>query len=96
VPAVDGRDELVEPGLRRLGARLGVDPLAWALEGGEDYELLFSTRAAEATIRRAFDSLEIATPARAVGRVVAGRGARLVDGRGRAVRRPDATFRHFS
>jgi hypothetical protein len=49
----------------------------------------------EATIRAAFDSLEIATPIHRIGRTVAGRGARLVDGAGRPVRRADATFRHF-
>jgi thiamine-monophosphate kinase len=37
----------VHPGAREAASRLGADALAWALSGGEDYELLFAADRAE-------------------------------------------------
>jgi len=39
---VDAGDVPVHPGASAWVARASVDPLAWALSGGEDYELLFA------------------------------------------------------
>jgi thiamine-monophosphate kinase len=65
-------------------ARLGLDPLALALGGGEDYELLFTARpsgpSAAALARR------LGLPVAEVGRVVRGGGRERPSGRG---------FRHF-
>ncbi len=35
----------MSPGVLTLAARVGVDPLSWALGGGEDYQLLFTVSA---------------------------------------------------
>ena len=55
---------------RRVAAAAGVDPLAWALYGGEDYELVFTVdpRAAEAVARAVADAT--GTLVTAVGEVV--------------------------
>lgn len=74
--------EALRPDLIAVSAELGIDPLVLALEGGEDYALVFTTR------RRA--------PLRAsvrIGRVVAGRGAFLA-GAGRRLSLLGPGFEH--
>jgi thiamine-monophosphate kinase len=65
-------------------ARLRLDPLALALAGGEDYELLFTLRPGapgeQALSRR------LGAPVREIGRIVRGRGVRGLSARG---------FEHF-
>ena len=62
------------PGFARACAKLRLDPLALALAGGEDYELLFTVRPGgprEATLSR-----RLGAPVREIGRIVRGRGVR--------------------
>ena len=68
---------------RALAGRLGLDPLRWALTGGEDFELLFCVEAEAAgqIARRAED--ELALPVTAIGEVTDGQGVRVL--------RPDGT-----
>jgi thiamine-monophosphate kinase len=62
-------------------ARLGLDPLKLALDGGEDYALLFTVPAARAArVPRVFRG----TPITRIGEIVRGRGVQLVDPAGRA------------
>jgi thiamine-monophosphate kinase len=71
--------------------RLGADPEALLLAGGEDYELLFTLRPgappAPALARR------LGVPVREIGRIRAGRGVRVRGGRAGA--RGVGGFRHF-
>lgn len=71
---------------RQAARALGQDPLAWAVSGGEDYELLVTLEAAEAP--RLSRGLEAATgtPLTVIGEVTAGRGRPVfVDARGAPV-----------
>jgi thiamine-monophosphate kinase len=70
------------------------DPLEWALGGGEDYELLFSSPPGlAAKIERELPRLT-GVSATCVGRVRRGKGVLLV-GSGRARRLPESGFDHF-
>jgi thiamine-monophosphate kinase len=82
----------LEPGLTATAARLGTDPLAFALSGGEDYELLFTAPArapgAQEYTRR------LGCRVTEIGVVRAGRGVHL----SRAARPfapPAPRFEHF-
>jgi len=75
-----------------IGTLLQQEPLAWAMEGGEDYELLFTCswedkEALQERIRR-----ETGTPVTTIGRITEGRGVSC-----RSYRRksPEGGFRHF-
>ncbi len=62
-------------------ARLGLDPLKLALDGGEDYGLLFTVPASRAAeVPRAFRGTTITR----IGEIVPGRAIRLVDAAGHA------------
>ncbi len=82
-------------GLRRYARRRGVAWEDWALFGGEDYELLFTTRVGAASLRSAFASGGVKTPLSEIGDVIAGRGVQLLAADGHPLRRRDRTFEHF-
>lgn len=69
--------------------------LAWALAGGDDYELLFTAPASacEAVATAARTSQ---TPVTRIGEIDSARGLRLVDGQGQAVANTYASFDHFA
>lgn len=69
--------------------------LAWALAGGDDYELLFTapTAAREAVSAAAQASL---TPVTRIGRIHAERGLHLVDKHGHTVNNTFCSFDHFA
>lgn len=79
---------------RAVAEALDVDAVDWATGGGEDYELLVVCE--PAAFDRLRDGLTGATGTMltAVGEVVAGRGTRWLDGRGRAVAVAPG-FEHF-
>ncbi|MET0619210.1 MAG: thiamine-phosphate kinase [Thermoanaerobaculia bacterium] len=70
----------VSPALAAFGAASGVDPIELAIAGGDDYELLFTVREADAPrLADKADALDV--PIRAIGRVSSGSGAVLSDSR---------------
>jgi thiamine-monophosphate kinase len=74
----------------RAGAKaLGADPLAWALGGGEDYELLFTFRPEQAA--------KIGVPYHVLGEVtLASQGVRWKRSDGRDERLPLVGWDHFA
>ena len=90
--AVVERDALpVDSAIPELEARLGMDPVASALYGGEDYGLLFSVPPQKAA---AVTRLAGRFALRRIGAVTAG-PAVLLTARGRTEPIPDAGFDHF-
>jgi thiamine-monophosphate kinase len=75
--------------------RLPTPWLGWALAGGDDYELLFTTPpAARALVAAAAESSQ--TRVTRIGHISAERGLRLVDGDGQAVANTFTSFDHFA
>jgi len=74
------------PGYRASCEALGLDPVALALTGGEDYELLF-------TAARSAEAEELGTK---IGDIIDGSGVQVLDETGRAVELARTGFRHFS
>ena len=68
--------------------------LQWVLAGGDDYELVFTARAADRN-RVAQAAQESATPVTRIGHIEAAPGIRLVDGRGHSVDGHFPSFDHF-
>ena len=67
---------------------------AWALAGGDDYELLFTAPfAARQQVEAAAHASQ--TPVTRIGTIEAERGLRLVDSQGQAVANTFASFDHF-
>lgn len=88
---------LISRELARYARKTGADPLDWILDGGEDYELLFTTKTPVEKIQKAFASRKIETPVSWIGRVVEGpSGVRLLDAKGKLLRRAAKTFQHFA
>ncbi|HSD73061.1 MAG TPA: thiamine-phosphate kinase [Thermoanaerobaculia bacterium] len=79
---IEGTEIPLSPALHSFCDLAGRDPLALALESGDDYELLF-TMAPENAVRAADPPAEWGVEVRKVGRVEAGRGAFLEDENGR-------------
>ncbi|MEN6560141.1 MAG: thiamine-phosphate kinase [Acidobacteriota bacterium] len=73
--------------------RFALDPLALALDGGEDFELLFTVRPARLA---AVEALARRFRLTRIGRVTPGRRAYLVDARGRRKLLRAGGFEHFS
>lgn len=74
---------------RALAARLGTDPLALALAGGEDYQLLFTVPPSRRRLLTGLDALPIGRITRRTG------GLRLVRPGGRERRLPKGGHDHF-
>jgi thiamine-monophosphate kinase len=91
--AVVERDALpADSAIPELSARLGMDPVATALYGGEDYGLLFSVpRQKAAAVTRLAGRFAL----RRIGTVTGG-PAVLLAAHGRTEAIPDAGFDHFS
>jgi thiamine-monophosphate kinase len=85
----------VSDAARTVARALGADPVAWAVSGGEDYELLFTAPAARAPELARTVADRTGTPVHVIGAVrPAGEGVQFVDGTGRPVAvRPG--FDHF-
>jgi thiamine-monophosphate kinase len=85
----------VSEATRAAAAALGVDPLGWALSGGEDYELLF-TAAPDRVADLARDvTARTGTPVRRIGEIrPPAEGVRFLDRSGRA-RSVAPGFDHF-
>jgi thiamine-monophosphate kinase len=76
------RDRLpISSALMAFAGAEGLDPVELALAGGDDYELLFTVRAADAP-RIAEKAEALGISIRAIGRASSGRGVALTDSRG--------------
>ncbi|MEW6447136.1 MAG: thiamine-phosphate kinase [Bacillota bacterium] len=84
----------VEPAAELVGRRAGIDPVEWALFGGDDYELVF-TVAPEAMgeVNEALSS--VGSSCRPVGIVVREKGVWLVHQDGSTSDLPPAGYEHF-
>jgi len=71
---------------RSLCVEIGLDPLALALTGGEDYELLFTVPP-----KTSFD-----IPASEIGTIVEGDAVRVLDSAGKTLATDSGGYRHFS
>jgi thiamine-monophosphate kinase len=79
---------------RRAAEELTVDPVHWALHGGEDYQLLFTVPEERfPEVSAALGPLGIV--ATIVGRVTRGRGLSLIGADGKARPLRTAGFSHF-
>ncbi|MEW6524244.1 MAG: thiamine-phosphate kinase [Bacillota bacterium] len=92
---VDAAAVPVAPATRAVAQALGVDPLSWALTGGEDYELLFTVSPGDFhRLARAVQA-KTATPLAVVGQVEAGTGCYLLYG-GRRQPLQATAYDHFA
>jgi thiamine-monophosphate kinase len=85
----------LSPAVRALAAATGQDPLAWALRGGEDYELLL-TAPPSATDRLVAVVQATGVPLTDVGEIRSARGLWLREPDGRSVPLGDVAWRHFA
>jgi len=85
----------IDEATRVVARALGADPHAWAVSGGEDYELLFTASPDTAGTLAARVTAETGTPVSLIGEICpAGQGLAFVDETGRpAVVQPG--FEHF-
>lgn len=72
-----------------------INPYHFALYGGEDYELLFTTSATPEEVTRLFVENSLKTKVSCIGKVIPGRQIVFRDTSGRRVKPSDRTFRHF-
>jgi thiamine-monophosphate kinase len=86
--AIDAGALPAPPGLAALAAALGLEPLALALGGGEDYVLLFAVPAST--------RVEASLGCRRIGRIEAGSAVVLADDRGGRRPLPDLGWDHLS
>jgi len=84
----------VEPAAELVGRRAGIDPVDWALFGGDDYELVF-TVAPEATGEVSEALSSVGASCRPVGKAVSEKGVRLVHEDGTRSDLPPAGYEHF-
>ncbi len=91
---VEARRIPLSESLRAIGGELpGVDPLALALHGGEDFELLFT-----APLAKEASVLKLGTPdvpVTRIGRIIRGHGVFIRDLAGKRRPLPAAGFDHF-
>lgn len=74
------------PGYQAACSELSIDPIVLALSGGEDYELLFTTR----------ESAEAAALGTRIGEIVEGTGCQVLDAAGGPIELDRGGFSHFS
>lgn len=91
---IDARRLPIADATRAAAQALGADPLHWALQGGEDYELLFTAPAealpGDGVLPRS------GTPVTVIGEIVpAAEGISLIDGTGRRRALQVYGFTHF-
>jgi thiamine-monophosphate kinase len=91
---VEAKEIPLSESLRNIGGELpGADPLALALHGGEDFELLFT-----APVRKEAEILKLGTPdvpVARIGRIIRGHGVFIRDAAGKRRPLPAAGFDHF-
>ena len=85
----------LSPALRQAGRQAGVDPLRWVLQGGEDYELLFTSPLAPEALAEVIRAAGLREGARPIGRVTAGSSVALALADGTAVPCDHGGFAHF-
>lgn len=87
-----GAEEIPGPAARLRGAAGGTPRRRWALDGGEDYELLFSVRPQNVPkLPRRFQGI----PLTSIGEIVGGRGVFLAHPGGRKLPLTPGGYDHF-
>jgi thiamine-monophosphate kinase len=81
--------------LARLASLANKNPLEWALQGGEDYELLFTTSPADKDSIVSLTSDTLGAPAVRIGTIDQEEGIRLETEEGRRLLEPGG-YTHFS
>ncbi|MGH7559111.1 MAG: thiamine-phosphate kinase [Gemmatimonadota bacterium] len=72
----------IHAGARRIAEALGEDPMAWALHGGEEFELLVCAAPGALEPVAGPFAEQFGLPLTRIGEVVEGEGVRVVDGKG--------------
>ncbi|MBI3736084.1 thiamine-phosphate kinase [Candidatus Sumerlaeota bacterium] len=85
----------MDAALAKYAMRTGRFAREFILFGGEDYELLFTSRAPVWEIRAAFLRRKIDCRVNAIGRVKRGAGVAVIGVNGKPLRLADRTFKHF-
>lgn len=81
--------------LKRFARQVEIAPSHFQLFGGEDYELLFSTRQSADNLRAALAAAGIKTPLHPIGRIVESSGVKVYDPEGKPLALSDETYAHF-
>ncbi len=89
---IDADSLPLSPALEEVAVRLNFDPLQPALQGGDDYQLLFTAPAANSTFLEQQVKERCGRDIFCIGRIVAGKGVQLLTGDGR---RRDITFQGY-
>lgn len=84
----------VEPAAKLVGRRAGIDPVNWALFGGDDYELVF-TVAPEAMGEVSEALSSVGASCRPVGKTVSEKGVWLIHQDGSRSDLPRGGYEHF-
>ena len=75
----------ISPAARAIAASAGIDPLSWALHGGEDYELLFTVHPGYELVVAQAVAAATGTPVTVIGNITAAQdGMQLVSPDGSA------------
>ncbi|MGQ9730226.1 MAG: thiamine-phosphate kinase, partial [Candidatus Zipacnadales bacterium] len=81
---------------RAVAQALGVDPLLWALGGGEDFELLFAVEAQVVNSLCACIKTQLGIDVVEIGEVTRGKGVEVVKADGCALRLPQTGWDQFT
>jgi len=86
----------INEALRSAAAYFSKDPLEWALQGGEDYQLLFTCAPEDEASVRDLAAEKCGCELFCVGRIIAGKGVHLVSGDGSRREISYQGYDHFS
>lgn len=86
----------ISPPLHHYCQRQGLDALHFALFGGEDYELLFTTATTPQKMQSLFSTHFPSVPVSCIGTTISAKKIKFRNLTGKTIRLSDHTFRHFN